>query len=93
MLGAAYRLLGRNEEAIESFKKAISVEPTFLMAHILLCTTYVLSGAEGQARSEAEEVLRIDPKFSLERYAKMLPLKNQAERDRIVAALRKAGLK
>jgi adenylate cyclase len=92
MLGAAYRLLGRNEEAIESFKKAISVEPTFLMAHILLCTTYVLSGAEGQARSEAEEVLRIDPKFSLERYAKMLPLKNQAERDRIVAALRKAGL-
>ena len=45
------------------------------------------------ARSEAEEVFRIDPKFSLQRFGKMLPFKNQAERNRIVAALRKAGLK
>jgi adenylate cyclase len=85
--------LGRYEEAIASYKKAISIEPTFLMAHASLAATYTLDGREREARAEAEEVLRIDPKFSLERYTKMLPFKDQAESDRLVAALRKAGLK
>jgi adenylate cyclase len=92
MLGVAYRVLGRYEEAIETLKKAIDLEPRFLMAHLALAVAYVLGGKEREASAEAEEVLRIEPRFSLERYAKMLPVKDQADRDRIVAALRKAGL-
>jgi len=38
-------------------------------------------------------VLRIQPKFSLERLAKTVPYKNKADRDRVIDALRKAGLK
>jgi adenylate cyclase len=91
-LGVAYRLLQRSEEAIVSYKKAISIEPSYLMAHVALCSAYALDGREMEAHAEAEEVLRIDPKFSIERYAKGLPFKNQALRDLIVAALRKAGL-
>ena len=50
-------------------------------------------GREKEARAEAEEVLRINPKFSLEGFAKRSLLKNQAQKNRIVEALRKAGLK
>ncbi len=41
---------------------------------------------------EAAEVLRIDPRFSLERFAKGLPYKNQADTDRVVEALRQGGV-
>jgi len=50
---------------------------------------------EKEARAEAEEVLRLAPQFSLERYGKGMSLmyKNQAQTDRFIDALRKAGLK
>jgi adenylate cyclase len=49
-------------------------------------------GREAEANAAAEEVLRINPKFSLESYAKTLPYKNKADIERYVAALRKAGM-
>ena len=91
--GIAYRLLGRYEEAIAAYKKAISIEPGNLSAHVALATVYALDGREMEAQGEAEEVLRIEPKFSVERYAKSLAFMNQAYRDLSIAALRKAGLK
>jgi len=48
-------------------------------------------GRENEARSEGEEVLRIDPKFSVERFLKNFP--PGARKDRATAALLKAGLK
>jgi adenylate cyclase len=93
VLGVTYRSLGRHEEAIASYKKAISMEPASLIAHVALTTAYVLSGKEMEAHAEAEEVLRIDPKFSVERYARSLAFMNKAYRDISVAALREAGLK
>jgi len=53
----------------------------------------MLAGREDEARTQAAELLRIDPKFSLERFAKTLTYKNQTEIDRYIGALRKAGLK
>jgi hypothetical protein len=61
------------------------------MAHIGLAAVYARMGRENEARSEGAEVLRIDPKFSIERYVKGMP--DQSRRDRIADALRKAGLK
>jgi adenylate cyclase len=49
-------------------------------------------GREEEARAAAAEILRINPKFSLERYAKVLPF-TQPAAERIVEDLRKAGLK
>ena len=49
-------------------------------------------GSEEEARAGAKEILRINPKFSVERYMKANPLKDPAARDRLAQALRKAGL-
>jgi adenylate cyclase len=64
-----------------------------LLAHLVLAGTYALMGREKEARAEAAEVLRIDPKFFLESYARRLPYKDQKTIDDWVSALRKAGLK
>ena len=50
-------------------------------------------GREKEARAEAAEVLRINPKFSLDKFAVTIPYKDQARTDLILDALRKAGLK
>ena len=50
-------------------------------------------GREKDARAEAAEVLRINPKFSVDYFAKALPYKDQEVPSKIVDALRKAGLK
>ncbi|NIS60771.1 MAG: tetratricopeptide repeat protein [Proteobacteria bacterium] len=92
-LGVAYRDTGRYEEAIAVQKKAISLTPDSHLPHLFLASTYSLAGRDEEARAEASEVLRIRPKFSLERFEKRLFYKNKADTDRFIDALRKAGLK
>jgi adenylate cyclase len=92
-LGSCYRMLARFEEAIQAYKKAIYIEPTNLFARLYLGATYALDGQEMKARAQAEEVLRIDPSFSVEYLAKTLPFKDDAQTWQVVDALRKAGLK
>ena len=91
-LGGIFRNAGRFEEAISAFKKAIEVWSDDLSAHTGLTATYIMMGREREARAEAAEVLRINPKFSVDSWANNLQYK-QSERERIAKALRKAGLK
>ena len=91
-LGAAYRDIGRYEEAIVQLKKAISLSPDALYSHLALAVTYSLADRDEEARAEVSEVLRIQPKFSLDGFAKRAAFKNKADIDRIFGALRKAGL-
>jgi adenylate cyclase len=92
-LGSALRLLGRYEDAIAAFKKALDREPMNLFAHLGLAASYVSLGRQEEAHAEAAEVLKLDPEFSLENFAETTPLKNKTDVDRLVGALRKAGLK
>jgi hypothetical protein len=52
----------------------------------MMAVVYSWSGRDVDARAEADEVLRINPNFSLERFSKRAAPK-------LVDALRKAGLK
>jgi adenylate cyclase len=92
LLAGAYRSLGRYDEAVAIFKKLIRREPDHLPAHLGLAATYVMVGRMEEARAEAAEVLRIDPQFSVERFAKAMPYK-QKMIDQLVESWRKAGLR
>jgi adenylate cyclase len=91
-LGRAYFMTGQYDEAILTFKKALDRNPNYLPAHAFHAASYSSLGRETEAAAAAKEVLRINPKFSLESYAKTLPYKNKADVERYIAALRKAGL-
>jgi adenylate cyclase len=93
LLGRAYFMMGQYDEAILTLKKGVQINLNFLPAHIFLAACYSSLGRDAEAAAEAKEVLRINPKFSIESYAKTLPYKNKADIEREVAALRKAGLK
>jgi adenylate cyclase len=89
--GVALRDTGRIEDGIIALKKAIERAPNFLLAHVQLTAAYVMMGREQEAQAEVAEVLRIDPGFSVERFAKVTVLRGQ-RLDAIEQALRKAGL-
>jgi adenylate cyclase len=88
-LGFAYALLGRHEEAITAGKKAVERGPNDILAHIVMAYAYSASGRMNEAQAEASEVLRLNPKFSLEEFNKRLSLKYQADKDRVIDSLRK----
>jgi TolB-like protein/Flp pilus assembly protein TadD len=89
----ALRDTGRYEEAIAQLKKAIEREPRDIMSYIVLASTYSMAGREKEAQASAAEVLKINPRFSLEQFAKIHPYKDPATKDRYIDSLRKAGLK
>jgi adenylate cyclase len=93
ILGRSYFMTGQHDEAILTLKKAVQINVDFLPPHISLAACYSSLGRDTEAATEAKEVLRINPRFSIESYAKTLPYKNKADIEREVAALRKAGLK
>jgi len=81
------------EEGTAVYKKALQGNPNDLSSHLGLAAAYSILGREEEARYSAAEVLRINPKFSLEHFERILPYKNQADKERAIAAWRKAGLK
>jgi tetratricopeptide (TPR) repeat protein len=88
----AYYLAGRPEEAIAPLKQFLSRYPNILGAHLTLAAVYSELGRDTEARAETAEVLRINPKFSLEVHKQRVPIKDPATLERHIAALRKAGL-
>jgi adenylate cyclase len=91
--GHALRDTGRFEDAVSAYKKAIQLAPDNLTAHTGLAFTYSLMGREKEARAEAAEVLRINPKFSVDYFVKAIAYKDQSQTDKFMNALRTAGLK
>jgi tetratricopeptide (TPR) repeat protein len=94
-LGFAYLVAGRYEEALGPLKKVLTLNPNLMFSHLNLAVCYAELGRLEEARAEVAEVLRIVPHASLEWVNKQNApsVKDPARFERILAALRKAGLK
>jgi len=92
-LGLSYAYTEQYDEAIKWCEKAVRQEPNDLLARMMTTVVYSLSGQDENARAEAAEVIRIQPKFSLEKFEKKLTYKKEVDKERFLGALRKAGLK
>ena len=91
-LALVYLQNGDCKEAIAACDKGLKRDPDNLSSHVIRAIVYGSCGKEKEARKEAAEVLRIDPKFAAVSYTRNIPYKNPSDRDRVVQGLRKAGL-
>ena len=91
-LAHAYRNTGRNEKAAKEYRKVIQIQPDNIFAHLGLAASYIHLGLDEDAHTEAAEVLRINPKFSVEQFAKNSGIKDSASKEVYIRALLKAGL-
>jgi len=89
-LGLAYVWTEQYEEAIKWCEKAVRKDPDSFLTRLMIAVVYSRSGRDEDARAEAAEVLRINPKFSVEKFGKAA---TGPDKEKFIAALRKAGLK
>jgi tetratricopeptide (TPR) repeat protein len=91
-LGNAYGAQGKYEEALPVFEKAIKLEPNDIFSHLGLSVILSLMGRTKEAKAEAKEVLRINPKFSIENMENVSTVKNKDWNERWYNAAKQAGL-
>jgi len=87
-LGFTYFHLGRYEDALVSLEQMTSPD----QARRLLAASYAHLGRLNEARSVAEEFMKVNPGFSIREWARTEPYTDPNERQRYVSGLRKAGL-
>ena len=91
-LALVYFQTGDCREAIAACEKSPNRDPDNLSSHVIRAIVYGSCGKEKEARKEAAEILRINPKFTVESFTRILPYKNPSDRNRSAQGLRKAGL-
>jgi tetratricopeptide (TPR) repeat protein len=88
-LGLSYAMIDQCDAAIPWCEKAVRQEPDSLWARIMMTAVYSFSGRDEDARTQAAEVLRIQPRYTVKKGI----YKRQEDTDRFVTALYNAGLK
>jgi len=73
-------------------KRRILLNPDTDASRALLAASYGQMGLNDEAREAWRELLRVNPRYSIEQRRKVLPHKNPADFERFVEGLRKAGL-
>lgn len=88
----AYRLLERYEDAVALYQRSIKQTPGYISPRIGLTACYAAMGQLEESRAQAAHILRLDPKFSVSRYANALTYRLPEHAQRSLDALRTAGL-
>jgi adenylate cyclase len=92
-LGLAYRGIGRYEDALKAYQKALPQYPDTSVVQLGLAACYTALGRRQEASKAVAEVLRLNPDFSLELYSMTVPFKDQSDLEQHLEELRKAGFK
>lgn len=92
LIGRAQLGLGRYAEAEASFKRRLIRSPHSDMTRAYLASVYGATGRMDEARKLWDELLKINPAFSVERLRHILPYKDPSWFERFVEGLRRAGI-
>ena len=88
-LGAAYFLAGRSVEAVGTFERTVARNDSTVFIHAMLAAVHADAGRKDDADRALAEVRRRNPFFDLGSFGSLF--RNPEHRERIVAALQKAG--
>lgn len=91
-IGNAYLMGGQYKEAEDAYKQVLVRNPKNMWAHLGMAAMYSMLNQEKEARDAAEKVLATNASFSLKNLEEISPYRNPSERERLMDALRKAGL-
>lgn len=89
-LGMAYILAGRNTDAIRTLERALVRNENNVFIHAMLAAAYAEAEREEEAARRAQTVRELSPVFASADIGSLF--RNPEHRERIVSALRKAGL-
>jgi adenylate cyclase len=91
-LAHAYFVDGDYEQAVALLRRRIRLHPETDISRVLLASCCGHLGREDEAREAWTGVFKINPDYSIDKKARVIPYQNPADWDRFVAGLNKAGL-
>ena len=93
--GMAHYMLHKYAEALPLLRECVSRAPNLHSGHVWLAATYAQIGRLDEARAEAAEVLRIQPRYTIDGTARRAAgawIKSPVDAEHYFDGLRKAGL-
>ena len=92
-LGNAHFGLRRYAEAVPLLRQAILRAPNHRPAHVFLAASLAQNGLLDEAYKEAEEVLRVEPNYAINRQPQCFaPYRRKEDAEHFIDGLRKAGI-
>jgi adenylate cyclase len=92
-LGLGCYHLRRYAEAVVPLRECLARMPKYRSARAWLAATYAQSGLQEEAEAEVAEILRIDPKHTINGYYRRVPpYKLTSDAEHLFEGLRRAGL-
>jgi len=88
----AHFIAGRDEEAARWAAVALRVKPNWLPALRMAIAANAMRGQAEPAKRALNAYLRIDPKVTVRKLCGYYPFRREADRERLVAAMRKADV-
>jgi adenylate cyclase len=92
VLATAHYLCGRLEDATAAACDALAVAPDNVDARVVLAASFVETGRLASAQQTVREILSIDPRLTLARFAASRPYRDPSDLERLTDSLRHAGL-
>ncbi len=91
-LGAAYAELGDLEKAEKFCRKSIELFPSWDTGIYYLISVLVQKDDIDEAKNNAELLLKLDQKFSIEKFDSAFRINNQSLKGKIIHALKEVGI-
>lgn len=91
-LGLAHYMLKEYETALSILQEFVSLAPNHQPGRVWLASTYAQLGRMELAHAEAAEVLRINPRWTIQHFEPLGPFKNPDDAHHFFDGMRKAGL-
>ena len=92
LLGRAYFFLGDWEQSLININEALERNPSNLETRIYLAASREASGHHADAAWQREEILSLQPNFSMDTWLRTYPMTDQAQRAQLASLLRHLGL-
>lgn len=92
VLGSIHYALGNPSQAVELLQTGAEISPAFQRLRVWLAAAYAAAGEPERAAWEIDELLAINPSFTLKSVETTYPFLDPVYRDRFINDLRKAGI-
>lgn len=93
ILASAFYGADRHDEAIKAAKSAIEIDGNLIEPYLVLVESSIALGRNEEAYQAACTVKKIQPDFTLEKFAASQPYKDPENLEQLLDRLRRAGLK
>ena len=91
-MGAARYMLKAYSEALPPLRECATRAPNMRHGHVWLAANLAQLGQPDEASAEVAEILRIDPKYTIDGTQRRLRFKRPEDAEHLFYGLRKAGV-